>query len=31
VFLVAAAKHAELVEFAVLKPLETLVDAVAKP
>ena len=31
VFLVAAAKHAELVEFAVLKPLETLVDAAAKP
>ena len=29
--LAAAAKHAELVEFAVLKPLGTLVDAAAKP
>jgi len=31
VLLVAAAKHAELVDFAVLKPLGSLVDAAAKP
>jgi len=29
--LAASAKHAELVEFAVLKPLGSLVDAAAKP